>query len=376
MAVEFRCEKCGKLLTVEAEPGAKVRCQYCNGKVAVPAALASLPRPQVPTGAPPPPPAAEGPTEESYQQDALMGVMAALMPWVLSLFLHAGVMVILAFLTILSYSTNVAEGVTVPDANLSKRLGSKLNPARRQSKLRTKSMARTARSWAERNETLSTDQGRTKDPVPLHGLEGGPGGGDAGDFGMRSGAGGAPRSRFMGTGGNAYHIVLVVDRSGSMVGYSFDCVRREMYKTITQLLRTQTFHVILFARGLDPKKDENPPRRLVTGSVRNKREALEFLKGVSCVGGFPTNPLAALQRAFSILASPPNDKPGKIIFLLTDGEFHDNEEVRRKIRQWNKKGDVRVNTILYGVRGDDIQKALEQIATENGGTFKFEGRSE
>jgi len=27
MAVEFRCEKCGKLLTVEAEPGAKVRCQ-------------------------------------------------------------------------------------------------------------------------------------------------------------------------------------------------------------------------------------------------------------------------------------------------------------------------------------------------------------
>ena len=378
MAVEFRCEKCGKLLTVEAEPGAKVRCQYCNGKVAVPAALASLPRPQVPTGAPPPPPpaqAAEEPVEEPYHQDAMMGVMAALMPWVLSLFLHAGIVVILAFLTILSYSTKVAEGVTVPDANLSKRPGSKLNPARRQSKLRTKSMARTAHNWAKRSDTLNTDQGRTKDPVPLHGLEGGAGVGDAGDFGMQSGAGGAPRSRFMGTGGNAYHIVLVVDRSGSMFDF-FDCVRREMNKTITQLLPTQTFHVILFVRGLDSKRDENPPRRLVNATVHNKREALEFLKGVSCEGGQPTNPLGGLKRAFDILAHPPNDKPGKIIYLLTDGEFHDNDEVRRKIRQWNKKGDVRVNTILYAVRGDDIQKALEQIATENGGTFRFEGRSE
>lgn len=378
MAVEFRCEKCGKLLTVEAEPGVKVRCQYCNGKVAVPAALASLPRPQVPTGAPPPPPppqAAEEPVEEAHQQDALMGVMAALMPWVLSLFLHAGIVVILAFLTILSYSTKVAEGVTVPDANLSKRLGSKLNPARSQSKLRTKSMARTAHNWAERSDTLSTDQGRTKDPVPLHGLEGGSGVGNAGDFGMRSGAGGAPRTRFMGEVGNAYHIVLVVDRSGSMFDF-FDCVRREMNKTITQLLPAQTFHVILFVDGLDSKKDENPPRRLVNATVRNKREALEFLKGVSCEGGSPTDPLAGLQRAFEVLASPPNDKPGKIIFLLTDGEFHDNQEVRRKIRQWNKKGDVRVNTILYAVRGDDIQKALEQIATENGGKFKFEGGSE
>ena len=376
MAVEFRCEKCGKLLTVEAESGAKVRCQYCNGKVAVPAGLASLPRPQVPTGAPPPPPPPEAQVEEAHQQDALMGVMAALMPWVLSLFLHAGIVVILAFLTILSYSTKEAEGVTIPDANLSKRLDSKLDPARRRSKLRTKSMARTAHNWAKRSDTLSTDQGRTKDPVPLHALEGGSGG-DPGDFGMRTGAGGAPRTRFIGPSvGNAYHIVLVVDRSGSMVGYSFDCVRREMNKTITQLLPTQTFHVILFARGLDSKKDENPPRRLVNGTVRNKREALEFLKGVSCGGGSPTNPLAALQRAFEVLANPPSDKPGKIIFLLTDGEFHDNQEVRRKIRQWNKKGDVRVNTILYAVRGDDIQKALEQIATENGGTFKFEGRSE
>ena len=142
MAVDFRCDKCGKFLKAQADAGT-AQCPHCHRAVPVPAHLASLPRPQGPTEAPPPPPEAQ--VEEAHQQDALMGVMAAMMPWVLSLFLHAGVMVILAFLTILSYSTNVAEGVTVPDANLSKRLGSKLNPARRQSKLRTKSMARTAR---------------------------------------------------------------------------------------------------------------------------------------------------------------------------------------------------------------------------------------
>lgn len=399
MAVEFRCEKCGKLLTVEAEPGAKVRCQYCNAKVAVPAGLASLPRPQVPTGAAPPPPppagppAAEAQADEARRQEALMGTMARLMPWVLSLFLHAGIVVILAFFTILSYSTKAAEGVTVPDARLSKRPGSRLNPARRRSKLKTKSMARTMHNWARRNDTLSTDQGRTKDPVPLHGLEGGSGG-SAGDFGMRSGADVIPRTRFVGTVGNAHHIVLVVDCSGSMLD-SFDFVKREMNKTITLLLPTQTFHVIFFVWKVDPKKDESPPRRLVNATVRNKREALEFIKGVQAHNrnrGVPdwlgpgvrknTNPLAGLKRAFDVLASPPNKKPGKIIFLLTDGEFHDNEEVRRKIRRWNKKGDVRVNTILFypGDPGSDDVKEfsefLEQVARENGGTFKLKERGE
>ena len=53
MAIEFRCEQCGKLLSVDAEPESRVKCPYCKAKVVVPAGLASLPTPQVPGGPPP-----------------------------------------------------------------------------------------------------------------------------------------------------------------------------------------------------------------------------------------------------------------------------------------------------------------------------------
>ena len=64
MAVEFRCENCGKMLSVDAAPGSPVKCPHCRKKVTVPEALASLPRPHVPPTASPPPraqaPASEG----------------------------------------------------------------------------------------------------------------------------------------------------------------------------------------------------------------------------------------------------------------------------------------------------------------------------
>ena len=59
MATEFRCEKCGKLLSLDTEPGETVKCPHCKKKVVVPVVLASLPRPQVKPDA-----AAEG--DESF----------------------------------------------------------------------------------------------------------------------------------------------------------------------------------------------------------------------------------------------------------------------------------------------------------------------
>ena len=70
MAVEFRCEKCGKLLSADAEPGSMMKCPHCQKKVAVPAGLASLPQPHLPPGQepppppPPPPPGGEGQVAE------------------------------------------------------------------------------------------------------------------------------------------------------------------------------------------------------------------------------------------------------------------------------------------------------------------------
>ena len=111
-AVDFRCEQCGKLVSVEAEPGQEVACGHCQAVVVVPAALANLPRPQVPGG----PKSAtvevpavtdgagseeEAPPEEEEELAALpgagAGAITALMPWMLSLFLHLGAGLILAF---------------------------------------------------------------------------------------------------------------------------------------------------------------------------------------------------------------------------------------------------------------------------------------
>ena len=182
-----------------------------------------------------------------------------------------------------------------------------------------------------------------------------------------AGQGKALRADFIGLGGVCGHIVLVIDRSGSMLD-SFDVVRGEMVKTIKVLWAEQTFHVIFFSSG---EADENPPRSLVYASPANKAQAYKYLKTIRAGGGSPTNPLRALKRAFDVLAHAPNENPGKFMFLLTDGEFHDNQEVRKKILAWNKDKDVIINTILYGSRGENIQITLRQIAEENGGRFKF-----
>ena len=371
MTIEFRCEKCGKLLSVEGEPPAKVRCQYCNAKVAVPAGLASLPRPQAPpgaNGAPPPPPGAppaEGEEQLELGQDALMDTMAKLMPWVISLFFHAGILVILAFLTIVAYTKKKAEAQPiVPDAKLAERKPGAdrfdLDKTKRQ--VETKTITE-SRDWESDTQELTENPTRLTVPLPS-------------DVGWASRAdlggtqGGGLKGAFLGLGGNCYHIVLVVDRSGSMLDH-FDRVKREVTKTISQLQDVQTFHLVFFAHKEGVA--ENRPRRLVLATEANVGGAVKFLESVEAGGGSPTNPLEALKRGFDVLANPPNDKKGKILFLLTDGDFHDNAEVRRKIKQWNAKKDVAVNTILYATGGPDIRRALRQIATENGGKFRFEG---
>ena len=380
MAVEFRCEKCGKLLSVDADRGAKVKCQYCGAKVALPAGLASLPRPQVPPGAgpPPPPPPAGGPQPEEEQleqgagQEALMDTMARMMPWVISLFLHAGIIVIMAFISIMMNEAKADDGdIVIPNAQLAKKPGGQLNPGKLTRPLR-KTIPTNQQKWTDHKTTLDTDV-QSKQHVRLYAHTGGATGGSPGDFGqVGGGEGKGPHSTFFGEGGDAYHIVLIVDRSGSMLDY-FDMVVHQMLATLGKLKPEQTFHVVLFARGT---ADENPPRQLVYANNVNRAQAYEFLKKVTASGGSPTNPLAAIKRGFEVLASPPNKLPGKLMFLLTDGEFHDNQEVRRQIKSWNKRGDVLVNTILFAAGGEEIRRTLEQIARENGGQFKFEERSE
>ena len=369
MAVEFRCEECGKLLNVEAEPSDMVKCPNCKARVEVPAGVASLPRPQVPPGARPVQPAQDQP-EEQYPvepaQDALMSVMARLMPWIISAFFHAGVLVILAFITIVMFKTTAPAEITVPDAEFSDQAGRRINPGRTDPQLRARSLQPVnQRAWSQRDTVVPlNDTGDTEDRISLYGISGGAAGGRAADFGLLPGGAGRP-TRFFDVRADAYHIVYVVDRSGSMLD-TFDEVRREMLRSISRLHSSQTFHVVFFASGT-PR--ENPPRRLVHATENHKREALKYLKTIQPEG--QTDPIPALKRAFQVMKNTPNEKRGKLIYLLTDAEFPDNEQVLRSVRSMNASKSVHINTILHHHRSESAMRVLRRIAEENGGRFKF-----
>jgi hypothetical protein len=187
--------------------------------------------------------------------------------------------------------------------------------------------------------------------------------GAAGAFGATFSA--PPRSSLLGAGGNAHHVVYVIDRSGSMIGV-FEEVRREVLGSIGRLRQDQDFHIILFAQGL---AIESAPRCLVPPTEANKLQAAEFLAGARA--GLQSNPIPALRRAFEVLEAP--EGGGKLIYLLTDGVFPDGPAVMATIHARNKNKDVHINTYLCG--GGDASTAgiLQEIARVTGGLFRQVG---
>ncbi|MCP5117097.1 MAG: VWA domain-containing protein, partial [bacterium] len=127
----------------------------------------------------------------------------------------------------------------------------------------------------------------------------------------------------------------------------------------------QDFHVIFFAKG-DPK--ELPDRRLVPASDRYKIKAAGFLDEIRPHNR--TDPVPALKRAFNVLAGANPKYKGKMLYLLTDGEFPDNRAVLAEVKKLNTSGDVHVFTFLYEHRGKQAVETMAKIAAENGGEFK------
>ena len=132
-----------------------------------------------------------------------------------------------------------------------------------------------------------------------------------------------------------------------------------MDKAILTLRANQSFDIIFFgdnrAIGLSPS--------LIMATPQNKVRATNFLEGVTPRGS--TDPLPALELAFQ-------QRP-QLIFLLTDGDFPDNDAVLKRIRDLNRQKTVKVNTIAFIGESDHdtaFISLLEQIAAENGGIYK------
>jgi len=186
----------------------------------------------------------------------------------------------------------------------------------------------------------------------------GDGGGPVAAFGVPGGGGGiGPKFMGQGTGGNTRSIVFVCDASGSMMNKMVP-LKNELKRTIDRLKALQAFSVIFFA-------DEKPQalsQQVTFATPDAKRKAYDFLQNVSTAG--QTNPIPALELAFKM-------KP-QLIFLLTDGDFPDNNAVLSRVRDLNKEHTVKINTIAFVGESDNDKEfinVLTTIAKENGGVF-------
>lgn len=386
--MEFRCEKCGKLLNVDSEPGSMTRCPHCNKKIVVPAALAAMPHPQMPATAVVPPlpanqpapglaegqaPGEEEPIEEEEPgDDVLVGVMAKIMPWVISIFFHVGLFLIMAFVTMIVRVTAIPDNVIVPDATWSDNPGGVLNPGQSNPNAPAQQQVKRTdqNAYSKKESAIQADTGKTDKKPTLIGMSsGGSSGGGLAAFGLSSGGqGSGPRSAFFGSGGgNVHHVVYVIDRSGSMID-TFQNIRSEMLISISRLRPMQDFHVILFAEG-HPKEMEH--RRLVPAVDNYKESAARFLDPIRAEGR--TDPVPALERAFDVLAQADPRKPGKLVYLLTDGVFPDNARVLSALakRKGTGKDHVFINTYLYGNKPPEAEKVMIDIANQTGGKYKY-----
>jgi hypothetical protein len=194
----------------------------------------------------------------------------------------------------------------------------------------------------------------------------GDGTGPLAPFGTPGGGGIGIKTKFMGTGGNARTVVFVCDASGSMIN-TFSSLKAELVKAISRLKSIQGFNVIFFQDEKAAALDSG----LLFATPENKRKAFQWLDTITTTG--TTNPIPGIDMAF-------RNRP-QLIYLLTDGDFPDNNAVKAAIQRLNNGKQTRVNTIIFVSEADsdtsqsfiDLMKA---IAKDNGGVYAHVKESE
>jgi hypothetical protein len=294
------------------------------------------------------------------------------MPWAMSLFLHLGVAMILLFigaLVMAKHSEAQIENKGLDAATMARFEDGNRRPIQEG--------VVNGESWVGRLKSEGSKEpvrpnslaeiigdGRPRGSLLKDGLDGGPSRRGIPGGSLIPGGTGDPFKPIVDPRGiAAAHIVYVIDRSGSMVD-NFDALREALGTGISNLKPEQDFHIIMFAGGVP---QEMSSRKLVEASVVNIQQAERFLQGVQASGD--TDPLPALKRAFEVLAAAPEGT--KLIQLLTDGEFPDNQKVVDLIAKMNAGPQVHVNTYLYGARSKAAQSVLEEIAGKNKGQYKY-----
>ncbi len=149
-------------------------------------------------------------------------------------------------------------------------------------------------------------------------------------------------------------VCLVCDASGSMLS-RFDELRGEIVKTVNRFEKGQFFNVIFFQESSQIALSS---RDLLPATAENKARCFDFVQRVSAHR--QTNPIPAMELALK--------QHPQTIFLLTDGDFDDNEAVVKWIHDHNTAGTT-ISTIAFLTGDASPREVLTKIANQNHGRF-------
>lgn len=156
----------------------------------------------------------------------------------------------------------------------------------------------------------------------------------------------------------AAEVVFVVDRSGSMQGASIAEARNALQLALRSLRPGCRFNVIGFGSSFEPLFEES---RLYDDA--SLAEASAHVKGLEAdLGG--TEILPALEHA---LAAAPREGLARQVFVLTDGEVSNTDEVIALARQHARHARV----FTFGIGAGASQHLVKGLARAGEGEAEF-----
>ena len=172
-------------------------------------------------------------------------------------------------------------------------------------------------------------------------------------------------ANFFGIAGQGANFIFIVDCSGSMGDFGrWKQAKKELKNSINGLNDGQKFLILLYNQGFIAMNKE---LKLVHSTSRERRKALRWLSRNR--PDSLTYCAEALQQALAL-------RPDAV-FLLSDGEFNDRDDVFIVLEEMNDKARLQrlnrqqtpVHTVALGSHLGKL--TMEQIASENSGVFRL-----